>query len=73
MILSPRITPYLFTDLECINFPHIYPLAIQTIHNGLGHGLEEKFIVMELCFCISIMLTVTYLLCNRKINVIECL
>ena len=43
------------------------------IHSGLGHGLEEKFIVMELCFCTSIMLTITYLLCNPKINVIECL
>ena len=44
-----------------------------THHSGLVHGLGEKFIVMELCFCTSNMLTITYLLCNPKINAIECL
>ena len=31
MILPARIIPYLFTDLECIHFSHIYPLRIQTV------------------------------------------
>ena len=31
MILPARIIPYLFTDLECTHFSHIYPLGIQTI------------------------------------------